>query len=352
VPSCPAAPGRGIPTGTVSIVIPARNEEHNLERLLASVAGLLDRPREVIVVDDASTDRTVEVARGFGARVLAAPPLPPGWSGKSWACWNGAAVAGGRSLLFLDADTTLAPDALARMQAARSETACRVLSVVPYHRVVRPYEQLSATFNLMTCIGTGAFSLLRSPGRPTGMFGPVLLIDRADYEAVGGHRAVRAEILENMSMAPLLHGHGIPVCCRGGRGVVQTRMYPDGVSTLVEGWSKAFAAGAAKTAPLTLLLAVAWLSGGMAAVLLAVCSLFVPALPSILWLAYGAYSASLVVMLRQLGSFSLWTSVLYPAPFVAFLLIFARSFFLRQGRGRVTWKGRSVDASHEGTATG
>ena len=102
--------GKTIPSvsgGQLSIIIPARNEETNLPKLLRSLTAQSPQPREIIVVDDASTDRTAEVAQQFGARVIRSLPLPNGWRGKTWACHQGAQVATGEMLLFLDADHAL-----------------------------------------------------------------------------------------------------------------------------------------------------------------------------------------------------------------------------------------------------
>ena len=82
----------------LSIIIPARNEEENLPTLLRSLAAQSVRPGEIIVVDDASTDHTAEVARQNGARVVNSLPLPEGWRGKTWACHQGAQAAAGQKL--------------------------------------------------------------------------------------------------------------------------------------------------------------------------------------------------------------------------------------------------------------
>lgn len=346
-PGCPPNPVAG-DTADLSIIIPARNEERNLPDLLKSLNRQLPAPREIIVVDDASTDRTAAIARDHGARIVQPPALPAGWRGKTWACHHGTAAAEGRWLLFLDADTRLRQNALGRMLAAATPP-CRVLSLGPYHDVQRPYEQLSAVFNLLTFMGVGAFGLFSSPARPHGLFGPVLLIDRDACQQVGGHAAVRAEILEHMSLCRLLANQEIPMRCLNGRGVVHTRMYPDGFPSLLEGWTKAFAAGASKTGRATLVLSALWMTGGMLAAGLA---LLTPLFPATFgpagWIPYGAYALSLFILLRRIGRFRWWAALGYPVLFMVFFVIFGRSAKRRSRGGNVTWKGRSMPAVTEG----
>lgn len=344
VPGCPPAPKmKG--SWPLSIVVPTRNEERNIQRLLNSIARLESHPMEILVIDDGSTDATATVAREMGATVFPAPPLPDGWLGKTWACHQGAKRARGDYLLFLDADVVLKPDALDRIRAACRKNDCKVLSLGPYHEVEKPYEQLSAFFNLTTHMGMGAFSLWGSPRKPSGLFGPFFLVERALYFAVGGHEAVREEILEHMSLAAKLRAIDSPMLCLGGREVVHTRMYPQGLSSLVEGWSKAFASGAAKTEPPILTLSVLWMSGAMVACALGLFGLFGQTGLLAGLAIYAAYAWQLYFFLRQLGNFSLIACLAYPVLLAAFFFIFGRSVFLRvSGRG-VTWKGRSVPAA-------
>jgi 4,4'-diaponeurosporenoate glycosyltransferase len=97
---------------TVSIIIPARNEEKNLPVLINSIKKQNFNLKEIILVDDSSSDSTPEIGRNFKIRVLTLNSLPPGWVGKSWACYNGAKIATGDYLIFLDADTALLPGAI------------------------------------------------------------------------------------------------------------------------------------------------------------------------------------------------------------------------------------------------
>jgi len=98
----------------VSVVIAARNEELDLPATLDCLLAQ-DYPNlEIIVVEDSSTDRTGEVidTRAPRVRRVNPPPLPEGWVGKNWACWNGAQAATGEWILFEDADVRTHPAAV------------------------------------------------------------------------------------------------------------------------------------------------------------------------------------------------------------------------------------------------
>jgi 4,4'-diaponeurosporenoate glycosyltransferase len=339
-----SAPGAG---PSVSVVIPARNEADQLPTLLGALAAQRCPADEVIVVDDDSDDGTAAVARRSGATVVESGPLPPGWTGKCRACWQGAHAARGELLVFLDADTDPGPELMRRVVAARAR-AGGVLSVAPYHRMQRPYERLSAFFNIVTKMGTGVSSVwAHTRARATGAFGPCLVCRRDDYLAVGGHEAIRAEVLEDAALAEQFRSAGLPVRCLGGRGAIDFRMYPAGVGQLVEGWSKNIATGAGIIPVVRLLLVAAWITAGLvvgydAGRGLVTLAAGEPGPAIATWLLYGAFAAQLGVMLRPLGNFGPLTAALFPIPGLAFVVIFARSLVLTAVRGQVRWKGRSI----------
>ena len=326
-----------------SIVIPARDEAGTLPTLLASLTAERRPDDEVIVVDDDSSDGTAAVAEAGGARVVAAPPLPAGWTGKNSASWTGAAAATNEVLVFLDADTELLPGGLDRLLGAHQRRG-GLLSVQPFHAVRRAYEQLSAYFNVIAMMGIDAFTPLGDRRVPSGAFGPVLITGRADYDLVGGHASVADEILDDVALARRYTEAGVRVTCLGGRGTVRFRMYPDGLRHLLEGWTKNFAGGAVGTRKLTLVLIAAWVSLGIEAGWTLVAALggggAVGLGPATV--IYVAVAAQLAWMLRRLGSFHPLTSVLFPVPLAFFLLVFARSMVDVYVRRRVTWKGRQL----------
>ena len=342
---------------SVSVVVPARNEESTLPALLHSLWRLEMPVSEVIVVDDDSSDTTASVARSLGAAVVTPGAPPPGWTGKAWACHAGASATTGELLLFLDADTVLAPSALGGLLELH-ERHGGLVSVQPYHRVVRPYEQLSAYFNVVALLASGAFT--RPQGDRPMAFGPCLLTSRDDYERVDGHTAVRAEILDDVELAAAYQRAGLPVRCAVGGRSVQMRSYPGGARQMADGWTKNFASGAAAAAPGPALATVAWVSAhhavavGAGVALLEVVTGLGSALSRghpVLWaLAWMVVAWQLRSVFRRIGSFRPWTWLLFPLPLLAFDVLFARSAALTVVRRSVQWRGRDVALSRRGSA--
>ena len=312
-------------TAGPSVIIPARNEAHNLPRLLDSLAAQSVRPVEVVVVDDGSSDGTAAIARELGARVIVSQPLPAGWSGKTWACHQGAQAAAGELLCFVDADSWFEPGGLTRILDGYTGGA---LSVGPWHAVQRPYENLSLFFNLNMVMGTV----------PGGLFGQLLVVDRASYQRAGGHAAVRGRVLENCRLAAHFRASGTAVRSVAGKGALSFRMYPGGWGEVVAGWTKGFASGAGQTPRATLLLCVAWMIGLMAAPV----GWSLAGEPRWWGALYLLCAAQVWVFGRKVGAFRWYAALLYPLPLVFFFVVFARSA-LRAGK-KVRWKGREIDA--------
>ncbi len=256
VPACPS--DNSYAAINLTIVIPARNEEANLPRLLQSIAMSAVRPAEILVVDDGSTDGTALIAQRFGATVITSAPLPAGWTGKTWACHQGAQRAVGDYLLFLDADTFFVGRGLDHLVArwVRERDPRLVLSLLPYHAMSAAYEQLSLFFNVLMAGGAGGFGLISEPR----LFGQCLLIAKETYFAVDGHAAVRRFVLENLNLARLIRASGARIVCLGGRGTLHMRMFPEGLGQMSDSWTKAFIHGASASDGFVLASAVVWIS--------------------------------------------------------------------------------------------
>lgn len=348
IPSCKKKRGGGPQHLKVSIIIPARDEEHNLPNLLTSLGKQTFRPEEILVIDDHSEDKTAVVAREAGAKVLQSANLPPGWQGKPWACWQGAKQAQGDIFVFLDADTTLHPEGLRKIVDTYLGKQ-GVLSVQPYHRMEKLYEQLSAFFNIIVMAGLNAFTLLGTRIRPSGAFGPCIVIGKDDYFRIGGHEKVKGHVLEDIALGKVCAKEGVTNRCFGGKGAISFRMYPGGLRQVIEGHSKGFAQGAAGISFFALVMIIFWIAGGagvtriiITALVLGNTSVLLPAC-----LLYAAYAVQLYWMLARIGSFRPATALLFPIPLVFFLLCFFYSLVLTVVRKRVAWKGRIIDTSKE-----
>lgn len=336
IPAC--KPHKTLGAIRLSIIIPARNEEENLPRLLRSISASVLRPAEILVVDDGSTDNTAQVAKSLGATVVTSFPLETGWTGKAWACHQGAQLAIGDTLLFLDADTFFLDGGLDRIVAQwlREHDRTLALSLLPYHAMNDTYEQLSLFFNILMAAGAGGFGFLSEPR----LFGQSLLIAKETYLSSGGHAAVRGFVLENLNLAQVIRAAGGRILCMGGYGYLHMRMFPQGLSQMSNSWTKAFIHGAAVSGGLVLATAIVWISALWSTVLL----LIAPHDYGRLGLAvvYLLFAVQLFWIARQLGSYRLLACLLYPVPLAYYCAVFARSAARRSLHRKTVWRGREV----------
>jgi len=245
---------------SISVIIPARNEEKNLDNLFNSLSNQTVKVKEVILVDDGSTDRTAEVGKKHNAKVISLNSLPEGWLGKPWACYNGAGASAGDYLLFLDADTELKDNGIENIIACQ-EKHSGVISLQPYHRIKKVYENLSLFFNIILLAGMGVFTPFQNRIKPIGTFGPCLLCSREDYYKINGHRSIKGKVIEDIEIGKKFIKAKIPLRCRGGKRTIDFRMYPGGFMEMVRGWAKGFGSGARSTSIPILLIVIAWIVG-------------------------------------------------------------------------------------------
>ena len=348
--SLPPAEKLGKASAAISIIIPARNEETNIARLLESIQQQSSPPLETIVVNDGSTDNTASIASQLGARVIDVEALPDGWMGKPWACQQGAHAANtansatGDWLLFLDADLILEPSALHALSQVCAGSD-QVHSVCPHHIIKHPYEQLSAYFNVLMLAGVNAFGIGKSATDNAALFGQCLLISQKHYQQVNGHETVKDKALENFHLARQFKQLGIPCSCYLGKGLIHMRMFPNGIGELWSSWKKGFTSGAAHTAPRALMLSSLWISGMMLTIVCLILSftsyisnLFI----LITALAYLIYACQSLRVFKLAGTFSAWNALFFPLSLLFYQTLFF-SALIDKKRGKTTnWKGRAV----------
>ena len=345
LPSLPPAEKPGKASAAISIIIPARNEETNIARLLESIQQQSLPPLETIVVNDGSTDNTASIASQLGARVVDVEALPDGWMGKPWACQQGAHAANAANsatedwLLFLDADLILEPSALEALSQVCAGSD-QVHSVCPHHVIKHPYEQLSAYFNVLMLAGVNAFGIGKS-----ALFGQCLLISQKHYQQVNGHETVKDKALENFHLARQFKQLGIQCSCYLGKGLIHMRMFPNGIGELWSSWKKGFTNGAAHTAPRALLLSSLWISGMMLTIVCLILSftscasnLFI----LVTALAYLIYACQSLRVFKLAGTFSAWNALFFPLSLLFYQTLFF-SALIDKKRGKTTnWKGRAI----------
>ena len=324
----------------VSIIIPARNEAKRIQPLLKSIQQQTNVIREWIVVDDHSTDGTAAIAQSYGAKVITAEALPQGWFGKPWACYQGAKAAQGDIYMFLDADTVLQTHGLEKILASFDEDQTP-LSVQPYHLMKKSYEQLSLFFNLIVMMTTGLFTPRGSSIKASSFFGPCQVIAKKDYWQVDGHAVAKHAILEDIALGKALQEKtGQRIRAMAGRGAIAFQMYPEGMTSLVEGWTKNFATGAGLIPGWMLATVSVWITSMFIA--------FLSGIAPFMWegqaylIGYLLIGVATFLLARKVGRFSIFTIVTYPIQLIFFVWLFARSSF-RSKKKKVTWKGRDLD---------
>lgn len=210
----PAVPGGELPP--VSILIPARNEARSIGWALESVLATQGIDFEVIVLDDASTDRTAEIVREFSARdprvrLEAAPPLPSGWCGKQHACWNLSQLARHDQLLFIDADVTLTPTGAARAVGFQQSTKADLVSGVPRQEFSGFLDRLLIPlihFLLLGFLPMGRMRTTTDPGVGAAC-GQFILSTRHGYQVTGGHQSIAQSLHDGLDLPRLYRRHGL-----------------------------------------------------------------------------------------------------------------------------------------------
>jgi chlorobactene glucosyltransferase len=232
------------PAPLVSVLIPARNEEENIETCLKSLQKQ-DYPNfEILVLDDNSKDRTAELVARMAAKddrikLIKGEPLTDGWAGKPFACYQLAEKAKGSWLLFVDADTTHAPHMLRSTLVLAIELNSSMLSGFPRQMAESLPEKIAMpTLYFVIMSWFPLWWLHRSIGRrPSLTIGQFILFRREEYWRIGGHTAVKDRILEDVWL-------GVETVRHGGRHVAidlstvfYCRMYRE-VGAMWEGFVK------------------------------------------------------------------------------------------------------------------
>src|SRR5215213_855490 len=340
----------------ISVCVPARNEERNIQACVESILAQ-DYPNfEIIVLEDRSTDTTGEILRSLAAQndelnVISGSDLPKGWAGKPHALFQASAAARGDWLCFVDADTFLSPTTLSSCYAKAIETNADMFTILTF-QIMGSFWEKAVLPIVMTALSVG-FSprKVNDPKSKDAIAnGQFILIKRSVYEAIGGHESVKDQIVEDKAISEQVKWNGYRLIIANGYSVAKTRMYTS-LPEMWEGWTKNIYLGLSDRPSLMLL-------GAFGALILLVAALILPLWPllGVFWFLRGGEGVAITVILESL---ILWAIIIAVrarvaigmgiAPWYAFTFplgaaVFAAMMFTStwkaiSGKG-VTWKGR------------
>ena len=340
----------------ISVCIPARNEERNIQTCVEAILAQ-DYPNfEVIVLDDRSTDGTLEILRQLAARegrlkVIHGTNLPNGWAGKPHALFQASTAAKGEWFCFVDADTFLSPNTLSACFAKASETQADMFTIMTFQILGSFWERVVMPI-VMTALSVG-FSprKVNDPKSKDAIAnGQFILIRRAVYEAIGGHERVRDQIVEDKAISEQVKWNGFRLVVADGSSFARTRMYTS-LAEMWEGWTKNIYLGLSDRPALVLL-------GVFGAFLAMVAALILPLWPllGVIWYLRGGSWLALTVIFQSLILWSMvilartrvsigmgispWYALTLPLGAAVFAaMMFTSTWRVLSGRG-VTWKGR------------
>jgi chlorobactene glucosyltransferase len=196
----------------VSVVLPARDEQDNIQKCLGSLVRQDYQNYEIISINDCSTDATGDILRKIAASnsqrkitIVNLEHKPFGWIGKNWACFQGYKRSSGRILLFTDADTIHAPDTISLAVSHMVDEKLDALTARP--RITSYNTWTKIALPLVWMVSHIAYSALKvnNPKSKTGfVFGGFYLITRETYESLGTHRSVKGDIAEDLAIGEML----------------------------------------------------------------------------------------------------------------------------------------------------
>ncbi len=339
----------------VTVIVPARNEAHNIARCVTSILATSYPNLELVVVDDLSTDGTADVAHRASegdprVRVVRNSPLPEGWFGKQWACATGARLARGEILQFTDADTVHGPDLVTRSINAMRSTEADLFSVAGRQELIGFWEKVvQPQIFMILAMRYGGTESVNESTRVSNKIanGQCIFVTRASYDAIGGHGSVRASVAEDLLLAQRFFAARKRVVLMLGLEQLSTRMYGS-LGEIISGWRKNVFAGGLDSVPF----------GKMGRTLFPLVLLLPPLLELLPVLALvlaaqgmGAGSTLLAWAVMSSAATLVWWMVAYAAvrenplyavtyPLGALVLLYIFVTAVIRGR-RVSWKGRT-----------
>ncbi|MDA3866472.1 MAG: glycosyltransferase family 2 protein [Salinivirgaceae bacterium] len=323
---------------TVDVLIPARNEEHNIGGLLADLVQESHAKTTILVYDDLSTDRTAEVVSQFAERhsnvkLISGEPLPDGWSGKNHACFQLANRSRANVLVFLDADVRVSANFVEQAVAYLQQQKLKLLSFFPVQQMRSNGEKMVVPLMNWILISLLPLKLIKVTRVSSfaAANGQCMIFDAENYRENQWHKLVKERPVEDIAIIKRMKNRRFRVATLLGNGEIVCRMYSGYVEAM---------AGLARSAPAFFANNIVWAL--VFIVLVVVPPVFL--LWKGLWLLLLLYSVVVLVMrvlIAKVSQQSVCNAVVYHLPQMVLLpLLVGRGFFLLLQR-QYSWKGRN-----------
>lgn len=227
----------------ISIILPAKDEEENIGACLNSLVNQDYHNFEIIVVDDRSRDKTLEIAKEFASsdkrvKVIHVSELPSGWTGKNHAISSAIPHAKGELLLLIDADTEHDPNCITATVAYFERKELDALSLEPYFEWTGFFQKLAfSVFTLITACVFPIFLVNMKGSKLALSNGQYILIKKDVYKKIGGHEKIKGRILEDLALIENVKAAGYHYHLAVGTNIVKVKMYKD-MASFWQGWSR------------------------------------------------------------------------------------------------------------------
>lgn len=233
----------------ISVLVPARNEEHNIKPVLESLLTQ-DYPNyEVIVLNDHSEDKTSVIISGLNEKypalkTLEGRPLPEGWTGKCYACTQLFENSKGSYIIFTDADTVHKPGSLRKSAEIALNRNADMLTLFPEMTMKTFWEKIIMPMLWFTIMMLLPFYFVDKKGfvKFSIGIGPFMMFKRTAYEKIGGHYSVKNAIVEDVWLARKIKENGLQLIAADGYDMLSVRMYRS-FKEIWHGFSKNIFAG-------------------------------------------------------------------------------------------------------------
>jgi glycosyltransferase involved in cell wall biosynthesis len=321
---------------TVGVVIPLRNEAENIQDLISTLAEQIGDFR-FYLLDDNSEDLTLELLYQFTAgdsrfTVVKGAPLPEGWIGKTWALQQLFEISKEEFLVSVDADVRLNPDAILRSATTLKSTSLDFISPYPRQIALTWGERMVQPLLQWSWLSTVALRIAEKSGRPSMAIanGQFFIVRRFALEKIGGYKAVKGDVIDDVFLARELIGNGFHGAVINGASIAQCRMYSSWDS-IKSGYGK------------SLNKAFGGVFGSTLVILFLFFSSIAPFILTLLGNFYGWLGYVMIVLSRMISALKTQGKIAdsFLHPISAVLLIYL-IIYSHRVRSSVTWKGRTL----------